>query len=73
MRKYSRVTAAEVLETFHSDSEYGLPNNSIPGLKKAHGPNKIAEEDEVRAGLIDNRILNPNSFAVVHLCRSILL
>ncbi len=47
MKKFSKVTAREVLENFQSDSEYGLSNAAISSLKKIHGTNKIAEEEKV--------------------------
>eukprot|EP01040_Poterioochromonas_malhamensis_P012300 gene12300-13453_t len=46
MKKFSKVTAREVLENFQSDSEYGLSNAAISSLKKIHGTNKIAEEEK---------------------------
>ncbi len=47
MKKFSKVTAREVLENFQSDSEYGLSNAAVSSLKKIHGTNKIAEEEKV--------------------------
>jgi hypothetical protein len=48
MRKYAKVTTREVLDSFHSDSEYGLSTTSVSSLKKTYGANKLPGEVKVR-------------------------
>jgi hypothetical protein len=48
MRKYAKVTTREVLDSFHSDSEYGLSTTSVSSLKKTYGSNKLPGEVKVR-------------------------
>lgn len=62
MRKYAKVTVREVLESFQSDSEYGLSNTSVASLKKIHGPNKLAEEEKVNQ-LTELHLLSFHSFS----------
>lgn len=62
MKKFSKVTAREVLENFQSDSEYGLSNAAVSSLKKIHGTNKIAEEEKVinSSPITTRRLINHN-------------
>jgi hypothetical protein len=47
MRKYSKATSDEVVETFGSDVRTGLALQTINTLRKVHGLNKLEEEVKV--------------------------
>jgi len=47
MRKYSKDTREQVLETLHSDIKKGLSTSQVASLRKAHGLNKLEEEEKV--------------------------
>lgn len=46
MRKYSREPGEQVIEGFNSDAKIGLTQNQVVSLQKAHGPNKLDEEQK---------------------------
>lgn len=48
MRRYSKVTSDEVVETLSSNATTGLSAQNLSSLRKAHGLNKLEEEEKVR-------------------------
>ena len=48
MRKFSKDTREQVVETLSSDSRQGLSLNQVVSLRRAHGLNKLEEEAKVR-------------------------
>jgi len=47
MRKYSKDTKEQVVETLHSDARQGLNVSQIASLRRAHGLNKLEEAAKV--------------------------
>jgi magnesium-transporting ATPase (P-type) len=47
MRKFSKDTSEQVVETLSSDTRLGLSLNQVGSLRKAHGLNKLEEEEKV--------------------------
>lgn len=47
MRKFSKDTKEQVVETLSSDSKDGLNAAQVASLRRAHGLNKLEEEQKV--------------------------
>jgi magnesium-transporting ATPase (P-type) len=47
MRRFAKDTAEQIVETFGTNLREGLNSNQIASLRKAHGLNKLEEEEKV--------------------------
>jgi magnesium-transporting ATPase (P-type) len=66
MRRFARDTTEHVVEALGSNQLQGLNSSQVASLRKAHGLNKLEEEEKVRVlHVVFDGVLVANSSAAI--------